>query len=116
MPDNRPLRDELQATLDARRDLGPEYEAALVDSFADRLDAVIAARVQAELHRQGVIAPGKRRHPSAPMIPIVLGSLGIGVPLTAIGGASSGPVGLVVAWLAIVVINVAAAVAIMRRP
>ncbi|WP_043616955.1 hypothetical protein [Nonomuraea candida] len=114
MPDKRPLRDDLQATLDARRDLGPEYEAALVESFVDRLDVAIAARVQAELGRHGA-APGKRSRPETPMIPIVLGSLGIGVPLTAIGGTTGGPVGLLVVWLSIVVINVAAAAAVMRR-
>lgn len=112
MPDKR-LRDDLQATLDARRDLGPEYETALIDSFVERLDATIAARVRSELHHQDPVR-AKGRHPSAPMVPIVLGSLGIGVPLTAIAASAGGP-GLLVAWLSIVVINVAAAVAIMRR-
>ncbi|MBB6551943.1 hypothetical protein [Nonomuraea rubra] len=112
MPDKR-LRDDLQATLDARRDLGPEYETALVDSFVERLDATIAARVRAELDHADPVRV-KRRHPTAPMVPIVLGSLGIGVPLTAIA-ASAGGEGLFVAWLSIVLINVAAAVAIMRR-
>lgn len=116
MPDMRPIRDDLQATLDARRDLGPEYEAALVDSFVERLDATIAARVQAELHGHGH-APGKPKQPSsgAAMIPIALGSMGIGIPLTAIAAGNAGLVGLTITWLAIVVINVAAAVAIMRR-
>ncbi|AQZ70610.1 hypothetical protein BKM31_23770 [[Actinomadura] parvosata subsp. kistnae] len=110
MPDKR-LRDELQATLDARRDLGPEYESALIDSFVERLDATIAARVRAELDHHDPVRSAPRRHP---MVPIALGSLGIGVPLTAVA-ASAGGAGLLVAWMAIVVINVAAAVAIMRR-
>ncbi|MEV0612203.1 hypothetical protein AB0I81_02695 [Nonomuraea sp. NPDC050404] len=114
MHENRSLRDELQATLDARRDLGPDYEAALVDSFVERLDATIAARVQAELHHHGAM-PRKRPNPTAPMVPIVLGSLGIGIPLTAVS-ASAGPFGLVIAWLSIVLVNVAAAAVIMRRP
>lgn len=115
MPDNRPLRDDLQATLDARRDLGPDYEAALVESFVERLDATIAARVRAELNHHGH-APSGKRNPGAPMIPIVLGSLGIGVPLTAIAAGTAGPAGLMMTWLALIVINVAAAVAVMRRP
>ncbi|WP_103964403.1 hypothetical protein [Nonomuraea solani] len=115
MSHNRPIRDDLQATLDARRDLGPEYEAALVDSFVERLDATIAARVQAELGRPGT-PPIKKQAPGRPMVPIVLGSLGIGVPLTGIAASSAGLVGLMVVWLSIVVVNVAAAVAVMRRP
>ncbi|MFC4116092.1 hypothetical protein [Nonomuraea zeae] len=119
MPDNRPIRDDLQATLDARRDLGPEYEAALVESFVERLDATIAARVRAELHHHGAghggEPPHKRSTPGAAMIPIALGSMGIGIPLTAIAAGNAGLVGLTITWLAIVIINVAAATAIMRR-
>ncbi|MFI7446168.1 hypothetical protein ACIBQX_01600 [Nonomuraea sp. NPDC049714] len=114
MRDTRPLREDLQATLDARRDLGPEYEPALVDSLVERLDATIAARVDAELHLRGVRSPKQRASGSA-MIPIALGSMGIGIPLTAIA-SSVGLVGLLAAWMAIVVINVASAVVIMRRP
>ncbi|MFI7701389.1 hypothetical protein [Nonomuraea sp. NPDC049480] len=120
MPDNRPLRDDLQATLDARRDLGPDYEAALVESFMERLDATIAARVRAELGTHGAPPYGppphpKAKNPGAAMIPIALGSMGIGVPLTAIAAGSTGLFGLTIAWLSIVLINVAAAAAIMRR-
>lgn len=117
MPEMRPIRDDLQATLDARRDLGPDYEAALVESFVERLDATIAARVQAELDGHG-LAPAKprqRQNNGAAMIPIALGSMGLGIPLTAIAAGNSGLVGLTITWLAIVAINVAAAVAIMRR-
>ncbi|GGO63638.1 hypothetical protein [Nonomuraea cavernae] len=114
MPDHRPIREDLQATLDARRDLGPDYEAALVDSFAERLDATIAARVSAELHRHGP-APRPSKGPGASMIPLALGSMGLGVPLTAIASANAGLLGLAVTWMAIAIINIAAAMAIMRR-
>ncbi|MEO3792358.1 hypothetical protein ABGB14_19270 [Nonomuraea sp. B10E15] len=114
MPDQRPIREDLQATLDARRDLGPDYEAALVDSFTERLEATIAARVRAELDRHGP-PPHKKSAPGATMIPVALGSMGMGIPLTAIGVVNAGLVGLIITWLAIVIINVAAAAAIMRR-
>ncbi|MGW0810399.1 hypothetical protein [Nonomuraea sp. NPDC002799] len=114
MPDKRPLRDDLQATLDARRDLGPDYETALVESFVERLDETISARVRAELHHHGG-GPPKKGNPGTAMIPIALGSMGIGIPLTAIAAANAGLVGLTITWLAIVIINVAAAGAIMRR-
>ncbi|MEU4509542.1 hypothetical protein AB0G05_08620 [Nonomuraea wenchangensis] len=117
----RPLHEDLKATLDARRDLGPDYEKALVESFADRLDETIAGRVRAELAAQGagpeMYGPRpKAKSPGSAMTPIVLGSLGIGVPLTAIAAGQAGLLGLAIAWLAIVIINVAAASAIMRRP
>ncbi|MEV0198243.1 hypothetical protein [Nonomuraea sp. NPDC050691] len=115
MPDMRPVREDLQATLDARRDLGPDYEAALVESFADRLDATIAARVQAELHRQGPV-PGRPRRTGPPLMPLALGSMGLGIPLTAIAAINTGLLGLSVTWIAIAVINVAAAMAYVRRP
>ncbi|TMR13556.1 hypothetical protein ETD86_30535 [Nonomuraea turkmeniaca] len=116
MPDKRPLRDDLQATLDARRDLGPDYEAALVESFVERLDETIAARVHAELVARGAAPPRQQaKNPGSAMIPVALGSMGIGIPLTAIAAGNAGLVGLTITWLAIVVINVAAAAAIMRR-
>ncbi|GAA3675794.1 hypothetical protein GCM10022224_045000 [Nonomuraea antimicrobica] len=116
MPDKR-LRDDLQATFDARRDLGPDYEAALIDSFVERLDATITHRVRAELDQHGALpAPKRRRQSGHPMVPIALGSLAIGVPLTAIAADGAGPAGLLVTWLAIVVVNIAAAMATMRRP
>ncbi|GAA4508001.1 MULTISPECIES: hypothetical protein [Nonomuraea] len=115
MQPERDVRDELRATIDARRDLGPDYEPALVDSLADRLDATIAARVEAELKRRG--KETKRKNDSSrSMVPIALGSMGIGVPLTAIAASQAGTVGLIVAWLSIVLINIAAAGALMRRP
>ncbi|MEO3868149.1 hypothetical protein ABGB18_04885 [Nonomuraea sp. B12E4] len=113
MPDKR-IRDDLQATIDARRDLGPDYETALVESFVERLDTTIAARVRAELDQHGA-GPHKRPAPGAPMIPIALGSMGLGIPLTAIAAGNAGLVGLTITWLSIVIINVAAAVAIAMR-
>ncbi|WP_327092825.1 hypothetical protein OIE66_19950 [Nonomuraea sp. NBC_01738] len=121
MPDMRPIREDLQATLDARRDLGPDYEAALVESFVERLDATITARVQAELGTTQVKKQKnsnnnpKQHGGGAAMIPVALGSLGLGIPLTAIASSNAGLVGLLLTWAAIVAINVAAAVAIMRR-
>jgi hypothetical protein len=118
MPDMRPIREDLQATLDARRDLGPDYEAALVESFVQRLDETIAARVRAEVHGPAPAPPhayARPRNGGALMIPVALGSLALGIPLTAIAVVNAGLVGFTLAWLAIVVINVAAAAAIMRR-
>ena len=54
-PDHE-LDKELHATLQARKDLGAEYESELIDSFlekaARRLDAQVENRVRRELAQQ----------------------------------------------------------------
>lgn len=116
MADMRPLREDLQATLHARRDLGPEYEAALVESFVERLDATIAARVHSELHGQAPYSPPpKVRSGSGHMVLLALGSMALGIPLVGIAAVNAGFVGMVVTLVAIVLINVAGASAIRHR-
>ncbi|GHE26595.1 hypothetical protein GCM10017673_30600 [Streptosporangium violaceochromogenes] len=107
----------MRATIEARRDLGPEYETALVESFVDRLDATIAARVRAELSGAGAHSQHSPYPPHPPVppprrgvnpaIPIALGSMGIGVPLTGIAAGAAGTAGLLLAWGGIVAINLA---------
>lgn len=111
-----PIREDLRATLDARRDLGPEYESALVESFVERLDASIAARVRAEVDAYGPRPKAKSKPgtPGAAMIPITLGSMGLAIPLSAIAGGYAEGAGIALVWIAIVVINIAAAIGIAR--
>ncbi len=118
MPDNTVPRDELRATIDARRELGEEYEPALVESFLDRLETNIAARVRAEVDARVSEAPSKGKQGKDdvdPAIPIALGSLGIGIPLTAIAAGNAGFAGLLLAWGGIIAINVAHAFSRRRR-
>ncbi|MDP9869979.1 MULTISPECIES: hypothetical protein [Streptosporangium] len=116
----------MRATIEARRELGPEYETALVEAFVERLDASIAARVRAEMH----LAGGRHPHPGPYPEPhpghrprqrkggsstaIALGSMGIGIPLTAIAAGEAGTAGLLLAWGGIVVINIAHAISRWR--
>ncbi|MFI6454617.1 hypothetical protein ACIBF6_24015 [Streptosporangium amethystogenes] len=111
MQDYYDIRQDMRATLEARRDLGPEYETALIESFVSRLDATIAHRVHTEMHAAGV----RPRKPGNPSIPIALGSMGIGIPLTAIAAAEAGSAGLLLAWGGIVAINVAHALSRRRE-
>jgi hypothetical protein len=46
------LKKELNATLQARRELGEEYESALVDSFLEKVDQRIDGAVDRRLRRQ----------------------------------------------------------------
>ncbi len=46
------LKKELSATLQARRELGDEYESALVDSFLEKVDQRIDGSVERRVRRQ----------------------------------------------------------------
>ncbi|MFT9789533.1 hypothetical protein ACMZ5E_25345 [Streptomyces rhizosphaericola] len=119
------LKRELAATLQARGELGPEYESALVDSFLEkveqRLDSTMDRRVRRHLAEQQVTAargPGAARPPSAAGVGTAGAAAGFGerfgfavvslvlaVPLSAIGVVNAGIEGLVVAWLGVVGVN-----------
>ncbi|WNF27452.1 hypothetical protein RI138_11730 [Streptomyces sp. C11-1] len=107
------LKKELAATLHARGELGAEYEAALIDSFLEkveqRLDTTLDRQVRRQLAEQQVtMARGAR--PTQPgsfgeRHGLGIVSLVLAVPLSAIGVANAGIEGLVVAWLGIVGVN-----------
>ena len=50
-------RDDIQAALEARRDLGLEMEPAVVDAFVERMERAIEARVDARLAQQRAVKP-----------------------------------------------------------
>ncbi|MBB1243227.1 hypothetical protein GL263_06560 [Streptomyces durbertensis] len=109
------LRKELEATLSTRRDLGPEYEAELVDSFMakmdGRLEAMVDQRVRRQLaERQMTVARAAGR-PDADgprfgsSFGLAMFSLILAVPLSAVAAVNSGLPGLLVAWTGIVGVN-----------
>jgi hypothetical protein len=109
------LKKELDATLHARRELGDEYESALVDSFLEkveqRLDGAVDRRVRRQLaEQQMVVARGARTPQSADSWGERFGfgivSLVLAIPLSAIGGGVAHLPGLLVAWGGIVGVNV----------
>lgn len=106
-------RTEVEAVLETRRELGQSYDAALVDSFADRVEAAVAARVAAEtVQRQH----GDRDRASAGPRQLALGivSTVAGIPVTAVSLAltndPAGLVAMVIGWGGLVGINAAHAV------
>ncbi|WP_316523832.1 hypothetical protein [Kitasatospora brasiliensis] len=110
------LRRDLDATLQARKELGKEYEDALVDSFMKRLDARLDARVdRSAAERLDDYAPRSRpaRQGSdrRPGNKLAIVSLGLGIPLSAIASSpqSGGFAGLLACWAGIVGVNFAAA-------
>ncbi|MFC9849243.1 hypothetical protein ACFWFF_22765 [Streptomyces sp. NPDC060223] len=113
------LKKELDATLHARKELGEEYESALVDSFLEkveqRFDGVVDRRVRRQLaEQQMVVARGERTPQSSDSFGERFGfgivSLVLAVPLSGIGGGVSGLPGLLVAWGGIVGVNIVQAV------
>jgi hypothetical protein len=92
------LEKEFAATLQARQEVGPELEPQLVERFVEKLEAEIDRRVDQRL------AARRRSQPSS-MAPVVLGSLGISIPLMGIAGGTAGLGGIAFVCLAIVLVN-----------
>lgn len=115
------LKKEFAATLQARKDLGEEYESALVDSFLEkidqRIDAQVERRVRRELaeNRTAFARAGRQVGPAAPGRGSRFGarygfgafSLIMAIPLSAIAGDKGDLPGLLVAWIGIVAVNAA---------
>ena len=92
-------KDELEAAVEARRELGREFEPELVEAFVERIEKRLEAR--------GAREPAAPRW-NPPHIGIVLGSLGISIPLMAIAGGIAGLTGIALVCVAIVIVNVLA--------
>lgn len=90
-------RDDLSAAMAARRELGPDYDDAFVESVVERL------RESLDLQRP---APPKvhRRTGDYPLTLAILSMLA-GIPLSAIGVVNAGLPGLIVVWAGLVLIN-----------
>lgn len=90
--------DELQAAIEARRELGADIEPALVDSFVERIERRIAERTE-ESERS---LKRKRDHQKE----MVLGAMGISIPLLAIAAIFAGLAGVIAVCAALAVIAV----------
>ena len=97
-------RDEAEAALAARQELGRDYEPAIVDSFVDRLDKAIDARVAEHVERAGSRPAPK---PDRSGLALAVVSMGCGIPLTAIAGRIADLPGMLIAWIGIVLVNIA---------
>jgi hypothetical protein len=101
--------DEVRAAAETHRELPPEYQTAVIDSFLSKVDREIDARVDARMASYG---PGRFRgdRSRSPAL-FVLATLVFGVPLSAIAVAAgqhpAGFWGLLVVWVGIVAINLA---------
>ena len=108
-PDEGLDRNDIEATLETRRELGLRYDAELVDGFADRIERAIDRRVADELAVRG---RSDAVHRAAGPRQLALGIISTiaGIPISAISLAASdegGLAALVVSWAGLVGINVA---------
>jgi hypothetical protein len=113
---DRELQKDLDATVHARRELGADYEAALVESFLEkveqRLDSTVDRRVRRQLaEKQMVVARGGSR-PSASgadsfgeRFGFAIISLVLAIPLSAIAVVNAGLAGLLISWVGILGVN-----------
>ncbi|HZD01363.1 MAG TPA: hypothetical protein VFA46_14585 [Actinomycetes bacterium] len=106
-------REELAAVLETRRELGEDYEHALVESLAERLDRVIDARVQARVAEHSRISRTEAASQRA-KLQLGIASVALGIPISAIASSNAGVWGLLVAWGGIAAVNVGHALS--QRP
>ena len=97
------VRDELQATVAARRELGPEHDEHLIAGFLDKIDREIDRRVGERVAQRVPRHPGSVLHP---------GTIAVCIPIVAIAGGIGKLPGLIVAFVAIAIVF---SVALLRR-
>jgi hypothetical protein len=105
------LEEDLRAAVAADRELGRDYEAAVVRSLAERLDAEIDRRVQERLDQR--FAAQRRSAAGFDFLAVLLACASIGMAL-GVPSAMHDHVGsggtfvlTLIAWAAIAAINVA---------
>ncbi|MFB7292099.1 hypothetical protein [Actinacidiphila glaucinigra] len=115
------LKKEFAATIQARKDLGEEYESALIDSFLEKMDRRIDSQVERQVRRELAESQtafaragrqvGEARGRGGSRFGARYGfgafSLIMAIPLSAIAADKAQLAGLLVAWIGIVAVNAA---------
>ena len=94
-------KSEARAALEARSELGEEMEPAVVDAFVERIEQRLAGRAKDDEK-----ALQRKRDYQKEM---VLGSMGISIPLLAIAAVFTGFPGVVAVCVALAVIAIVTA-------
>lgn len=101
--------EEVRAAAEIHSELGPGYRDAVVESFLDKVGKEIDARVDARVMQMQQSVP--QRPAKDNTFALAITSIALGIPVSAIAAAAgshpAGIWGLLVAWTAIAVINVA---------
>jgi hypothetical protein len=92
-------RGDVEAALEARKELGDEYDEQIVDA--------LVAKIERKLDERRVQPP----RPAHVDLRLPLASMGIGIAVTAVANSNAHGAGgiaiTIVAWIAIAVINLA---------
>ena len=94
-------RDELEAAIAARREVGAELEPHVIDGFVERIEKRIDQRARELAPTKSRTGPDTTR--------LALGSLVFAIPLLGIAGGTPGVPGIALVCLAIVLVNLIAA-------
>jgi hypothetical protein len=92
-------KDELEAAIEARKELGAEMEPALIDAFVERIERRIAER-ETESERA---LKARRDHQKE----MVLGAMGISIPLFIFAAIFTGLAGVIAVCAVLAVIALA---------
>jgi hypothetical protein len=91
-------KEELRAALEARRELGPEYDEHVLESFARELEKKFDERYSRQVIR-------KRSEHKDKELALAIVSLVFAIPALAIAGGIVGLAGIVAVSVAIVLVN-----------
>ncbi len=100
-------REELEVAVHARQELSAEHEPEIVDAFLERVGRAIDARVDERVAQHEDEDEGY----DAGAIGVAIGSIALGIPVTAVAGNAAGLAGVIAAWIGIGFVNLA-----YRRP
>ena len=99
--EERDTREELEAAIEARKELGAELEPAVIEGFVERIERRLAERntdSEQALRR-------KREHQKE----MVLGGMALSIPLLAIAAIFTGLAGVIAVLAALAVIAIVSA-------
>jgi hypothetical protein len=96
-------RDELEEAVAARRELGPEYEDAILSAFLEKVERRLEERGTATAASEKEL---KRRRDHQKEL--TLGAMALSIPLIAIAGGIAGFAGILAVCIALAVIAMAA--------
>ena len=95
------LKDELGLAVSARRELGAEYDEEIVDALAERIDSLIETRVQETLGK----SRKRSKSDAKTFLAVAMPTMGIGIPLLAVGAGVAGAGGFYAVLAMIILIN-----------
>jgi small-conductance mechanosensitive channel len=98
-------RDELHAAIEARRELGEELEPQVIDAFVERIEERIDRRLATRQVESEQALKRKGDHQKE----MVLGAMGISVPVFVIAAIFAGLAGIIAVAAVIAVIAVVSA-------